>query len=310
MKPCTHVTFRHPAAFVDDDDFQDILQEREAQWFAALLRRVPDLEIESLQEDWGVMWYARRNGKKFWIGLSVWDGEDDWLAHVHHDAWRQRRSSSGQNEFRRLLADVHAMLASEAAISGVTWWRDPNVPMLHPLVHDLMAQQYNSLPPPQVWLTQDLSRSRTYVTFRHPAEFVPYGDGVVAVDGAQWFAALLRSVPGLAIEDDLRQEDWGVVVSARRNRKKVWIDLSYWDEGAWLAHIHRDAWFQRLSSSGQNELKRLLADVHEVLTSEAAISDIAWWRDPEVPMLHPLVNNLIARRYNSLPPLQVWRAKS
>ncbi len=153
----------------------------------------------------------------------------------------------------------------------------------------------------------------THVTFRHPAEFVSDAEGILAVSGAQWFAALLHRVPGLEIEDDLCQEDWGVVVFARRNRKKFWIYLSFWDEGCWLAHFrYRSfAWSQRLSSSGKNELKRLLADVHEVLVSEAAISDIAWWwRTPEGPMLHPLVNDLIARRYNSLPPPQVWRAKS
>jgi hypothetical protein len=151
----------------------------------------------------------------------------------------------------------------------------------------------------------------TYVTFRHPAEFVDAGEGILAGSGAQWFAALLLRVPGLEIEGDLCQEDWGVGVFARRNRKKLSIDLSFWDEGRWLAHFHYRpfAWLQRLGSSGKNELKRLLADVHEVLVSEAAISDIAWWRTPEVPMLHPLVNNLIAKRYNSLPPPQVWRAK-
>ncbi len=157
----------------------------------------------------------------------------------------------------------------------------------------------------------------TYVTFQHPAEFVDAGEGILAVSGAQWFAALLHRVPGLEIEDDLCQEDWGVVVFARRNRKEFRIGLSFWDEGCWLAHFHHGgwvpwrwaSWFQRLSSSGKNELKRLLADVHEVLVSEAAISDIAWWwRTPQGPMLHPLVNNLIARRYNSLPPPQVWRA--
>jgi hypothetical protein len=83
----------------------------------------------------------------------------------------------------------------------------------------------------------------------------------------------------LEIDDDLCQEDWGVVIFARRNRKKFWIGLSAWDaEGAWLAHFHHGsfAWLQRFSSSGKNELKRLLADVHEVLASEAAISHIAW----------------------------------
>lgn len=61
---------------------------------------------------------------------------------------------------------------------------------------------------------------RTHVTFRHPAEFVgdlEDGGGVLAVPGAQWFAALLRRVPGVEIDKDLCQEDWGVVFFARRN---------------------------------------------------------------------------------------------
>jgi hypothetical protein len=63
---------------------------------------------------------------------------------------------------------------------------------------------------------------RTHVTFRHPAEFVPISDedGILAVSGAQWFAELLRGVSGLQIEEELCQEDWGVVLFARRNRKK------------------------------------------------------------------------------------------
>ena len=145
-------------------------------------------------------------------------------------------------------------------------------------------------------------KPRAYVTFRHPAEFVSYGDGVLAVSAAQWFAALLLRVPGLEIEHDLCQEDWGVVVFARRNRKEFRIGLSAWYpekedapvwdlvEGWWLAHFHHGlwvpwrwaSWFQRLSSSGKNELKRLLVDVHEVLVSEAAISDIAWNEDDDM----------------------------
>jgi hypothetical protein len=119
------------------------------------------------------------------------------------------------------------------------------------------------------------------VTFRHAAEFVPhsYEDGILAVSGAQWFAALLRRVPGLEIDGNLCQKDSGVVLFARRNRKKFWIGLSAWDaEGSWLAHFHHGsfAWLQRLSSFGKNELKCLLVEVHKVLTSEAAISDTCW----------------------------------
>jgi hypothetical protein len=116
---------------------------------------------------------------------------------------------------------------------------------------------------------------RANVTFRHPAEFVgdeDDGGGVLAVRGAEWFAALLRRVPGLELDDDFCQEDWGVVFFARRKQKKFWIGLSGWDvEGAWLAHFHHGsfAWLQRFSSTGKSELKRLLVDVHDVLAPRA-----------------------------------------
>lgn len=45
---------------------------------------------------------------------------------------------------------------------------------------------------------------RTNVTFRHPAEFIGTeedGGGVLAVRGADWFAALLRRVPGLELDE-------------------------------------------------------------------------------------------------------------
>src|SRR5262249_12351962 len=116
-----------------------------------------------------------------------------------------------------------------------------------------------------------VTKMRTNVTFRYPAEFVPLSDqdGILAVSGAQWFAALLARVPGLAIDNELCQEDWGVVVFARRNQKKFWIGLSFWDVGGeWLAHFHHGSfpWLQWFSSSGNDELKRLLADVHAMLT--------------------------------------------
>jgi hypothetical protein len=33
----------------------------------------------------------------------------------------------------------------------------------------------------------------------------------------------------LKIEEDLCQEDWGVVLFARRKRKKFWIGLNAWE---------------------------------------------------------------------------------
>jgi hypothetical protein len=70
--------------------------------------------------------FARRNRKKFWIGLNARDTEGSWLAHFHHDLFPslQWLSSSGKNELKRLLADVHEVLASAAAISGIVWCKD------------------------------------------------------------------------------------------------------------------------------------------------------------------------------------------
>ncbi len=121
----TNVTFRHSAEFVAVSDEDGVLATRGAQWFTALLSKVPDLEVnhDLCQEDWGVVVFACRNGKSFWIGLSAWDKEGFWVAHFHHgvSAWLQRFSASGKSELRRLLADVHSVLTTEAAISDVSW---------------------------------------------------------------------------------------------------------------------------------------------------------------------------------------------
>ena len=134
---------------------------------------------------------------------------------------------------------------------------------------------------------------RTNVTFHHPAGFVADsqdGAGVLGVNGAHWFAEVLRRVPGLQIDEHLCQEDWGVVLFARRNHKKFWIGLSAFEaDGAWLAHFHHGsfAWLQWFSSSGKDALKCLLADVHNVLASEPAISEIAWHEESEMNKPQP-----------------------
>jgi hypothetical protein len=131
---------------------------------------------------------------------------------------------------------------------------------------------------------------RTNITFRYPAEFLAheeYGEDVLAVRGAQWFADLLKRVPGLEVDEELCQEDWGVVVFARRNQKTFWIGLTPWDwitEGAWNAHFHHGSfsWLQWFSSTGKEEFKRLLIDVHDVLVSEPTITEIAWFEEREM----------------------------
>ena len=134
---------------------------------------------------------------------------------------------------------------------------------------------------------------RTNVTFHHPAEFVAVSDedGILSVAGAQWFVALLRRVPALEIDEQLCQEDWGVVISARRAQKKFWIGFSMWPEGehAWLAHFHHGsfAWLQRFTSSGQSGLGHLVSEVHRVLTHEPMVSGVLWYDESQMRKAEP-----------------------
>ena len=71
----TNVSFRHPAPFVPLPDTEDILAVGGTQWFADLLRRVPDIGIdrEPCQEDWGVVFFVRRN-QVIYVPDDVGDG--------------------------------------------------------------------------------------------------------------------------------------------------------------------------------------------------------------------------------------------
>lgn len=122
----TNVIFRHPAEFVAVSAEEGILSADGAEWFVSLLRQISGLEFEHelCQEDWGVVAFAQRNGKRFWVGLSLWpDDEQMWLAHFHHRsfAWLQRWSASGNSELHRLILDAHAALCADAAVSHVSW---------------------------------------------------------------------------------------------------------------------------------------------------------------------------------------------
>lgn len=132
-----------------------------------------------------------------------------------------------------------------------------------------------------------------HVGFRHPAKFVPVSDedGILSVEGAQWFVSLLQHVPDLEIDEELCQEDWGVVVFVRRNQKKFWIGLSMGieGEGMWLAHCHHgvSAWLQRITSTGKKELRHLVSDLHAALTSEPAIMNVIWYDEREMRKPRP-----------------------
>ena len=131
------------------------------------------------------------------------------------------------------------------------------------------------------------------MTFRHPARFVPLTeeDNILAVGGANWFVALLERIPGLRVDPNLCQEDWGVVAFVQRDKKRFWVGLSAWPEGehAWLAHVHRRSlsWLQSLRPSGNIELQRLAADVHAVLAGDESVSSIEWYRENDMSKANP-----------------------
>jgi hypothetical protein len=127
-----NVTFRHPAEFVPVSEDNGILATTGAGWFVSLLRRIDGLSVQSelCQDDWGVVVFAERSGKRFWIGLSFWpDGEQAWLAHFHHHsfAWLQRRSAAGKRELERLVSDFHSVLASEPTVGDIAWYHESDM---------------------------------------------------------------------------------------------------------------------------------------------------------------------------------------
>jgi hypothetical protein len=127
----TNVSFRHPAPFVSIAEVKDVLAGEAAGWFVDLLERIEALEVDRdlAQEDWGVAVLVKRAGKSFWIGLSRWEVEGEWLAHVHHGsfAWIQAWSSGGAQALRALVQDLHRTLAGDAQVSGITWYEESDM---------------------------------------------------------------------------------------------------------------------------------------------------------------------------------------
>jgi hypothetical protein len=133
----TNVSFSYPAKFVSIPEVEDVLAVSGALWFVDLLKRIPNLHVESelCQEDWGVVAFCRRGERPFWIGLSLWpEGEQAWLAHVHHGsfAWLQRFSKAGKEELRRLVLDLHQALARDPAVSQIAWYHERGMRTANP----------------------------------------------------------------------------------------------------------------------------------------------------------------------------------
>jgi hypothetical protein len=121
-----HVRFHADKEFVGTEENGEagVLSVDGAGWFLELLAVVQGLAVEPrlCQEDWGVVIFAERDGKRFWIGLTWWpEGEGEWLVHVHHDSFalRQRLSRTGKEALVRLIADLDNALRWAPGVSGV-----------------------------------------------------------------------------------------------------------------------------------------------------------------------------------------------
>jgi hypothetical protein len=81
---------------------------------------------------------------------------------------------------------------------------------------------------------------------------------------------MLERLPGIEVDRDVCQEDWGVVIFVRSRGGRFWVGLSWYDEATWLAHFHHDdlAWLQRLRPSGRRALQQLVRDTRTMLASD------------------------------------------
>lgn len=131
---------------------------------------------------------------------------------------------------------------------------------------------------------------RNTVTFHHPAPaaVVPDEDGVLGIEGAGWFLDLLGTIPGIELERDVVQEDWGIVVRARRAGRSYWIGLSTMGKDEWVAHVHHDsfAWLQRFSAGGRAARAALVGEVDHALR-RANASSLKWFDQSDVNLRAP-----------------------
>jgi len=79
------VGFHYPAPLVVVSESDGILSVAGAGWFLDLLGTIRGIDVDRkvVQEDWGVVVFARHAGRCYWIGLGTMRNHE-WLAHVHH----------------------------------------------------------------------------------------------------------------------------------------------------------------------------------------------------------------------------------
>jgi hypothetical protein len=119
----------------DAEPFSDVLLTKHTTWFLDILRRIEWLKIDPklCQEDWGVVAFASHEKLAFWIGLSVGDVEDEWIAHVHHGSFSmvQRFTRAGKQAFEKVIVDFDRALR-ESGATTVRWYHEDDQSFKNP----------------------------------------------------------------------------------------------------------------------------------------------------------------------------------
>lgn len=122
-----------PLAVVSDED--GVLRVAGADWFLDTLRTIPGIELDQrlVQEDWGVIVCAHRDGRRYRIGLSSAGHEHEWVAHVRPRsfAWVERFSPGGRAARTALIGEVDRALRAAHA-SGLRWFDESDLNLRAP----------------------------------------------------------------------------------------------------------------------------------------------------------------------------------
>jgi hypothetical protein len=132
-------------------------------------------------------------------------------------------------------------------------------------------------------------RNTVSFQYRAPMVVVSDEDGVVGVEGAGWFLDIIRTIPGIDLDQSVVQEDWGVVIPARLAGRSYWIGLSSTgDEHDWVAHVrpHALAWLERFSPRARAARAALVGEVDRALRTAHA-SGLKWFDENDVNLRAP-----------------------
>jgi hypothetical protein len=117
---------------------------------------------------------------------------------------------------------------------------------------------------------------RSLATFHYPGQSWNGESDILLVEDANWFAAILRRIDGLAMTKETFQEDWGVIFYVSYQSSRFWIGLSLADIDWWSLIFHHDRLFQRFNSLAKEAMEQLIEAVHLALVGDSTCSEIRW----------------------------------